>query len=115
MIPIDTQNLFENIPEQLPDELISILLNQAGLRLERIVSKGHSSATDFWYQQEQNEWMLLIQGQARLEFETPSRKLHLNAGDYLNIPANIRHRVDWTSSDPEAIWLCIFYSPIQEP
>ena len=57
MESIATGNLFENIPKQLPEELVSILLNQAGLRVERIVSRGHSSAEDYWYQQEEDEWI----------------------------------------------------------
>jgi len=102
-------NLFEQIPEQLPKELTSVLLQSSQLRIERIVSKGQASAADSWYQQTEHEWVLLLQGDAILEFEQPLRQQPLLSGDFILIPAGVRHRVQYTSSNPVAIWLCIFY------
>ena len=102
-------NLFADIPAILPEELTETLLKTEGLRLERIVSRNHCSAEDFWYQQDEHEWVMVVQGVARLQFDGERQQLELKAGDYLTIPAGVRHRVSWTSADPDCIWLCLFY------
>ncbi|WP_299198806.1 cupin domain-containing protein [uncultured Amphritea sp.] len=102
------QNLFTNIPAQLPDELFTTLLENNQLKIERIVCRGHHSAAKHWYDQAQHEWVLLIQGAARIGYpDSPS--VELCAGDYLHIPAHRRHRVEWTSTDQDTIWLAIHY------
>ncbi len=94
-------------PAALPDEMVDVLLRQASLRIERIVSRGQYSAPDFWYDQEQAEWVLLIQGAARLEFA--QHMVSLQAGDYLHIAAHEKHRVDWTDPEQDTVWLAVFY------
>jgi cupin 2 domain-containing protein len=103
-------NLFSQIPADLPEELTEILHQQAKLRIERIISKAHHSPDDFWYCQSQHEWVLLLRGQAQLAFDDQS-SIQLNPGDYLFIPAQRRHRVDWTAPDTETVWLAIFFDP----
>ncbi len=106
---INSSSIFADIPKQLPEELCQTLLTKPNVRIERIVSKGHRSAEDFWYDQAQDEWVILLQGRARLSFiDTPS--IELNAGNYLLIPAHCRHRVDWTAPDMETVWLAIHIS-----
>ncbi len=61
-------NLFADIPEDLPEELIQSLLGKPGVRIERIVSLGHASPEGFWYDQEAHEWVLILAGVARLRF-----------------------------------------------
>ncbi|WP_372807377.1 cupin domain-containing protein [Pontiella sp.] len=100
-------NLHKNIPETLPDELVEILAEKPGVRIERIVSDGHASPAGFWYDQEQDEWVLLVAGSAVLEFENET--VALNPGDHLLIPAHRRHRVAATSSTEKTIWLAVFY------
>jgi cupin 2 domain-containing protein len=100
-------NLFEGIPAHLPEELTETLLHSAHVRVERIVSRGHASPLDFWYDQEQHELVFVLQGAARLRLENES--VELAAGDWLNIPAHQRHRVEWTAPDQTTIWLAIFY------
>ncbi len=102
-------NLFTGIAAQLPDELVQTLATGKGTRIERIVSRGHCSAPGFWYDQAGNEWVLVVKGAARLRFEKDERVVHLNAGDYVNILAHERHRVEWTAEETETIWLAIFY------
>ncbi|CAN5291117.1 cupin domain-containing protein [soil metagenome] len=104
-----TGNLFDEIPESLPTELTQFLLTATTFRIERIVSKGHQSPPDFWYDQDEHEWVLLIAGEARLRFKDDDRVVQLGAGMYLNIPAHVQHRVDWTVEDQETIWLAVFY------
>jgi cupin 2 domain-containing protein len=84
-------NLFDGIPASLPAELALVVLDTTQLRIERIVSHGHRSADDFWYDQDQNEWVLLVAGAARLEFE--NELVEMSPGSFLNIPAHRRHRV----------------------
>ena len=104
-----SENIFENIPAELPDELFEVLLEGANFKLERIVSYGHSSPEGFWYDQEQNEWVLVLQGYACLSFEGEDEPMLLSAGDYLNIPAHVKHRVEWTDEDHETVWLAVHY------
>ena len=100
-------NLFRDIPAQLPEELIEALLQAEHVRVERIVSRGHASPPDFWYDQEQHELVFILQGSARLQLETCI--VGLEAGDWLNITAHQKHRVEWTSPTGPTIWLAIFY------
>ncbi|MGY6276602.1 cupin domain-containing protein [Methylomonas sp. MgM2] len=99
-------SLFADIPRQLPLELCQTLLENPTCRIERILSKGQVSPEQGWYDQEQTEWVLLLQGQAKLSF-ADAEPVELKAGDYLLLPAHCRHRVDWTSRDPVCIWLAI--------
>ena len=81
-----TSNLFTNLPSNLPDELFTTLLEATNLRIERIVSHGHSSPEGFWYDQDQHEWALVLQRAARLSFEGSVKEL--KPGDFINIPAH---------------------------
>jgi len=102
-----TGNVFQGVPEHLPDELMTSLLTGQHIRVERIVSQGHTSPADFWYDQNQHEWVLLLHGAARLQFE--DRHLEMKSGDFVHIPAHQKHRVDWTSPTEQTIWLAVFY------
>jgi cupin 2 domain-containing protein len=101
-------NLFEGIPRDLPEELFTEILSKQSLRIERIVSQGHGSAPDFWYDQSEHEWLIVLQGVAELQYEGVEMKV-LKVGDYEFIPAGTKHRVGSTSSDPKCIWLAIFF------
>lgn len=105
-------NLFANIPAALPAELSDVLLRDRSLRIERIVSRGHTSPPDFWYDQAEHEWVLLLQGAARLRLidsNEQQRIVEMKAGDYLHLPAHQRHRVEWTTPDTDTIWLAVFF------
>jgi len=102
----EMKNLYQNIPEKLPEELFETLAQGGGTTIKRIVSNGHS--TD-WYDQDQNEFVLVLKGAARLEFEE-GREEELGPGDCLSIPAHVRHRVAWTAESMETIWLAVHYS-----
>ena len=102
-------NLYTEIPDDIPEEIFQTLIKTDSIRIERIVSHGHISADNFWYDQDEHEWVLLLDGQASIEFEnTDVHELH--AGDFLNIPAHVKHRVVYTHPDKPSIWLAIFYS-----
>lgn len=102
-------NLFENIPDAIPEEIFEDIVKAEGVRIERIVSKGHSSPETGWYDQEENEWVLVLQGEAVLRFEDGDETVRLSAGMHVNIPAHVKHQVEWTAPDRETIWLAVFY------
>lgn len=100
-------NIFDDLPPHLPKELVQILVRAADVRIERIVSQGHASPADFWYDQPQHEWVIVLKGAARLQFE--EGMVEMKPGDFINIPAFRRHRVDWTTPDVPTIWLGVRY------
>ena len=106
-------NLLSTIPSNLPAELIETLIQSDGVRVERIVSHGHASPEGFWYDQDEHEWVMVLQGAARLQLE--DRTIDLGPGDYINLPAHTKHRVQWTTTDQPTIWLAIFYKPPDPP
>lgn len=101
------QNIFDNLPQHLPRELVQILIRAADVRIERIISHGHASPADFWYDQAQHEWVIVLKGAARLQFE--DAMVEMNPGDFINIPAFKKHRVDWTTPDEPTVWLGVRY------
>ena len=107
-MPIDG-NLFESLPKNLPAELIENLVEEEGLRLERIVSTGHVTPAGEWYDQESDEWVVLLTGAARLLFEAPEEVVTLKPGDHLKIPAHRKHRVEWTDPDATTVWLALHF------
>ena len=100
-------NLFTDIPTNLPQELFTTLLTASNLRIERIVSHGHTSPEGYWYDQDQHEWVLVLQGAARLSIEGEIKEL--KPGDSINIGAHQKHRVEWTTPEEPTIWLAVFY------
>ena len=106
------KNLFSEIPEELRHELVQPIVAGDVIRIERIVSRGHMSREEFWYDQKESEWVVVLAGAARVVLEQPGgelRSTQLGPGDHLNIPAHTRHRVAWTDPDQVTIWLAIFY------
>lgn len=101
-------NIFENVPLDLNNEVFESIVSSNAFKIERIVSKGHTSPETGWYDQAQNEWVIVLKGSALLEFDT-QESVRLNPGDYINIPAHQKHRVAWTDTFCETIWLAIHY------
>jgi cupin 2 domain-containing protein len=104
-----TYNIFSDIPENIPEEIFETIISSEKICIERIISKGHRSAKGFWYDQEKNEWVILLKGAARILFENQEKPIHLKPGDHIHIPAHCRHRVDWTDPDCATIWLAVFH------
>ena len=101
-------NIFDSLPKDLSEEVFEDIVNSNSVRIERIVSKGHSSPENGWYDQDENEWVMVVKGRATLQFEDGSI-CELSAGDYVNIPAHIKHKVAWTTPDEVTVWLAVFY------
>ncbi|QOG11584.1 cupin domain-containing protein [Arcobacter sp. FWKO B] len=103
------KNLFESLPSiSSKDEDFITLLENKSIKIERIVSSGQSSEDDFWYEQTQNEWVIVLEGDAILSFEDGD--LIMKKGDFINIPAYKKHRVKSTKKNSHTIWLAIFYN-----
>ncbi len=103
-------NLFSNLPETPgAAERVERLAEDGKVRVERIVSHGHASPPDFWYDQDETEWVMVVSGRARLRFESGDETLDLGPGDHVTIPAHVRHRVDWTDPDAATVWLAVFF------
>ena len=103
------KNIFEQIPADLSEEFFQDLLTDKNVRIERIVSKGHSSPEQGWYDQDENEWVIVIEGAAKILFELDNRVVELKAGSFLNIPAHQKHQVLWTDPNQQTVWLAVFY------
>ncbi|HYF08184.1 MAG TPA: cupin domain-containing protein [Acetobacteraceae bacterium] len=92
------------------EETITELIASRGARVERIVSRGASSPPDFWYDQDMDEFVLVIEGEAVLGFADGTEQ-RLRAGDWAILPAHCRHRVAWTDPARETLWLAVHLAP----
>ena len=106
---ISIKNISGNIPAELPDELFEEILAGKNFKLERIVSRGHHCPEGFWYDQDENEWVVLLTGRAVLLFEGREETVELRPGNHILISRHLRHRVEWTDPDQDTIWLALFY------
>jgi cupin 2 domain-containing protein len=102
-------NIFRR-PESLDQEWFEILWQTPSFRLERIVSAGHSTPRGQWYDQDSDEWVVLLSGGAGLLFEGEAQARALRPGDCMLIPAHCRHRVEWTAAGEETVWLALFHA-----
>lgn len=101
-------NIFQNIPQNLDEEFFEILLQNDHIKIERIVSLGHTSPSSGWYDQDENEWVLVLSGEATIAFED-EEPVHLGAGSYLQIAARKKHKVIKTHATTETVWLAVHY------
>jgi cupin 2 domain-containing protein len=104
------KNIYAN-PGRPEGEVFETLLERSAFRIERIVSTGQSTPPGEWYDQCRDEWIILLSGKAGLRFEGENQEVVLQPGDSLLIPSHKRHRVEWTASDRETVWLAVHFSP----
>lgn len=104
-------NLFQPLPDARESECFDDLLRRPGCRVARIVSHGQASPPGFWYEQDWDEWVLLLSGHAVLQLDGEAAPRPLAVGDYLLIPAGLRHRVEATATDQPSVWLAIHFEP----
>ena len=102
------KNIFESIPDNLDEEIFEQLAQSDNVKIERIISKGHKSPESGWFDQEKNEWVIVLKGEAVISFENEI-DVNLKAGSHINIPAHKRHKVSWTDPKTETIWLAVHY------
>ena len=101
-------NIFNNIPQNLNEELFEDIICKDEIKIQRIVSQGHTTAENEWYNQENHEWVIVLQGGATISFEDED-DVHLKSGDYLHINAHKKHRVTWTSKSEQTVWIAVHY------
>ena len=102
------KNLYAELPGHLTEERVQVLAENRIVRIEQILSTGQASPEGLWYDQDRDEWVVVLRGAARLQFEDGI--VALQAGDALNIPAHCRHRVEWTTPHEPTVWLAVHYS-----
>ncbi len=101
-------NIFDSIPDAFENEIVDCLVQSKQLKIERIVSKGHTSPASGWYNQQLDEWVIVIQGEAVIAFDNGSEVM-LKAGDHLSIPAFTKHRVKWTDPMQDTVWIAVHH------
>ena len=102
-------NIYSDIPDDLTHEVFEEILRNGSLKLERIISKGHETSKDQWYDQDRDEWVILLKGSAGLVIEGEGETVVLKPGDYVHLPAHLKHRVEWTDTEEETIWVAVYY------
>ena len=102
------KNLFAALPPNIERELFEDLVTTDQVRIERILSKGQTSPPEGWFDQDENEWVMVLQGAGTILFDDGIEHC-LHAGDWITIPAHQRHRVTWTDPTVVTIWLAVFY------
>jgi cupin 2 domain-containing protein len=111
---MEKKNLFEPPARSPEGEYFDALLETPGLRLERILSKGHVTPEGEWWDQEWPEWVVLLTGGASLRVEGEDSPIVLAPGDHVYLPAHLRHRVEWTDPERETLWLALHHAPFEE-
>lgn len=105
------KNIYEidKLPPNDEEELFELLFSNKNLQIKRIISTGQVTPQGTWYDQEENEWVVLLKGSATIEYENGKLE-KLSAGDYIHLPAHKKHRVAYTSQDPPCIWLAVYFA-----
>jgi len=106
---MEKRNLFNFLSIEVGSERFENLLETNAIILERIISRASSSPAGEWYDQERSEWVVLLKGSAGLRIEGDQDILELMPGDYVFLPAHLRHRVEWTDANVETVWLALHY------
>ena len=103
-------NILENFPVDLSDEVFETLAQSQYCKIKRIVGLGHATPDGECYEQSQNEFVIVVQGAARLNFIDSGEMVDLTVGDYVSIPAGVKHRVVWSDSSEPTVWLAVYFT-----
>jgi cupin 2 domain-containing protein len=106
---MELQNFLNNIPSNSATEVIQKMLDGRAFSLERIISYGQASPEGFWYDQDLDEWVIVLRGRAGLRFENSQEILEMRSGDFIYIPAHQKHRVEWTDETEPTVWLALHF------
>jgi cupin 2 domain-containing protein len=104
VVMMKTANIFAGISKAVGEEQFQTLFENSAVKIDRIISQSYSSPENFWYDQAEAEWVIVLRGTATLEFETGGL-VALNPGDHVMIPSHTKHRVHQTG--PETVWLAV--------
>jgi cupin 2 domain-containing protein len=114
-MPPEILNILAGLPPALSGEAFETIAKSDSVRIERIVSNGQATPDGEWFNQELDEWILVLAGSAGLQFDGAQEPQHLNAGDYTLIPAGCRHRVAWTDPAVSTVWLAVHFATVPRP
>jgi len=103
-------SIFDGVPPIFTGEWVERIAGKKGVRIERIVSTGQTTPEGHWYDQETDEWVLVVAGAARLRIEGEATDRELGEGDWIFLPAHCRHRVTWTRAEPPTVWLAVHFT-----
>ena len=106
---MEIRNIFTGTRKQAHEEILETIIQTHQFKIEKIISRGHATTEGEWYDQDKNEWVLVLKGNAGLRFEGYNEVLVMKPGDYINIRAHQKHRVEWTDPEEETVWLAIYY------
>lgn len=104
------RNLFDDLPDRLPGERVDVIVDAPGVRIERIVSTGQMTPPGEWYDQDADEWVVVLRGRARVRLEGEPDARDLYPGDHLLLRAHVRHRVEWTDDSGPTVWLAVHHA-----
>ncbi len=107
---IQSTNILHPLPRAGEDEIFDVLARGRDAIVERIVSHGQSTPADAWLEQERTEWVVLLQGRARIRFRDDDSEIELNPGDAVTIPGGVPHRVTMTSPHAPTVWLAVHFA-----
>ena len=107
----DSGNLFADVALPSLAEQFTGLVHGCKFRCERIVSHGHSTPPGEWFDQSDDEWVVLLSGSATLQIEGETTARELHPGDWVLLPAHLRHRVEQTDGAQPTVWLAIHFQP----
>jgi cupin 2 domain-containing protein len=107
-VEFEIENIFSKMPKEIPEEFFETIVKSDEVMIERIISKGHATKEGKWYNQNKNEFVIVLKGDAIIEYKD-GKKIEMNIGDYIIIPAHTKHRVLKTNEKVETIWLAVFY------
>lgn len=99
------RNIYDLPTDNISSEIFDILA-KGDVIIERILSTGQTTPSEQWYDQETDEWVILLQGTATILFEETG-EIQMNSGDYILIKAHEKHQVTYTSMEPPCIWLAV--------
>jgi cupin 2 domain-containing protein len=100
-------NIYAKVPNAKKKEVFQTLARNGKLRIERIVSRGQATPENIWLRESRDEWVIVLKGAAELRFQRSAGRVSLKEGDYIFIPANTPHRVEWTHQRRKTIWLAV--------
>jgi cupin 2 domain-containing protein len=103
------KNFFQDIPRTVPVEIFEPVASAKGFKIERIISRGQSTPSGVWLSEKKREWVMVLKGRAKMRFFGRIKIVEMGSGDYLCIPAGIRHRVEWTDDKGPTVWLAIHF------
>lgn len=106
---MNRNNFFYGIPRASSTELTETILETSDIKVERIISCGQTTPPGEWYNQNRDEWVLLLSGKAVLLWKENGERITMSPGDYIHIPAHREHRVEWTDTLIPTVWLTVHF------